>query len=239
MDMEQFVERCTAWISQKVEQAHAEGVVVGMSGGVDSSVCAVLCKRAVGDRVLGLIMPLYSSQSDIEDALTISHKFGIATKTVRLEEPYMAMLDAMGARYSERSVECANLKARLRMCTLYYYANSLNLLVAGTSNKSELLMGYFTKYGDGAADILPIASLLKREVRELAAHLGIPEHIIHKPPSAGLWPGQTDEAELGITYEVIDAFIGGEHVSERHAACIREIMQKNAHKRELPPVFVP
>lgn len=239
MDMEQFVERCTTWISQKVERAHAKGIVVGMSGGVDSSVCAVLCKRAVGDRVLGLIMPLYSSKSDIEDAITISREFDIATKMVHLEEPYAAMLDAMGAQYSERSVECANLKARLRMCTLYYHANSLNLLVAGTSNKSELVMGYFTKYGDGAADILPIASLLKTEVRELAAHLGIPERIIHKPPSAGLWPGQTDEAELGITYDVIDAFLRGEPVSERHAAHIQKIIQKNTHKRELPPVFVP
>lgn len=237
MDAGRFAARCEDWIAKKVEDAHARGIVIGLSGGVDSSVCAVLCKRAVGDGVLALIMPIYSSHTDTEDALELARTFEIETKTVQLERAYVAMLEAMGATYSERSVACANLKARLRMCTLYYHANSLKKLVAGTSNRSELLTGYYTKYGDGAADILPIASLTKRQVRELAAHLKIPESIIHKPPSAGLWSGQTDEQELGITYDEIDAFIAGESVDESVAARIREMIKNSEHKRELPPVF--
>ncbi len=237
MEAQQFVSRCAHWVSQKVEDAHTKGIVVGMSGGVDSSVCAVLCKKAVGKEVLALIMPIYSSHTDVEDAFTVAHTFGIDTKVVQLEKPYMAMLDAIGTAYSERSVECANLKARLRMCTLYYHANSLEKLVAGTSNRSELLMGYYTKYGDGAADILPLASLTKGQVRQLAAHLNIPEHIIHKAPSAGLWRGQTDEDEMGITYDEIDAFIAGEEVDKNVATQIREMIENSKHKRELAPVF--
>jgi NAD+ synthase len=179
-----------------VEGAGAEGVVLGMSGGVDSSVVAVLAKKGLGDGVLGLILPCHSDPTDVEHAQRVATKFDIKTEYVDLTPIFGCLLKTLppGGRLA-----VGNLKPRLRMATLYYYANSRNYLVMGTGNKCELACGYFTKYGDGGVDILPLGDLLKTQVRKLACELGIPEEIITKPPSAGLWEGQTDEGEMGIT----------------------------------------
>ena len=178
-------------------QAKAKGIVMGLSGGVDSCVVAALAKKAVGrNRLLALILPCGSHVSDLADATAMARKFKIKTETIDLTGVYSNLLKILP---SAKGLAKNNLKPRLRMLVLYYFANKLNYLVCGTGNKSELMVGYFTKHGDGGVDILPIGGLLKKQVRALAEELGIPGNIINKPPSAGLWHGQTDEGEMGIT----------------------------------------
>ena len=192
------------WIRERVEEAGAEGIVLGLSGGVDSALTAALAKKALGDRVLGLLMPCHSDPTDLEHARLVADRFDIETEYVDLGPAFDSLMASL-PRGSDLAV--ANLKPRLRMATLYYFANSRNYLVAGTGNKSEITVGYFTKYGDGGADILPLGGLLKTQVRELAHELGVPEEILAKPASAGLWAGQTDEGEMGITYDELDRTI--------------------------------
>jgi len=231
-------EKIALWLRQKVEEAEANGLVVGMSGGVDSSVVAVLAKRAMGENVLGLLMPCHSRPTDLEHARLVAEQFDIRTETVDLTPVYDELVNLLppGSRLAK-----GNLKPRLRMLTLYYYANNLNYLVAGTGNKTEIKVGYFTKYGDGGVDLLPIGDLYKTQVRELARSLGIPENIIAKPPSAGLWENQTDEGEMGITYPELDRILqalekGTADESDPLVQRIKEMMERSEHKRALPPV---
>lgn len=205
------------WIKVKVEDAGAKGVVVGLSGGVDSSVVAVLCNEVVP--TLGLIMPCHSEKSDTRDALTLIEKFHISHDSPNLTEVFDLLLPELR---NQTELANANLKSRLRMSVLYHYANTENKLVVGTSNKSELLTGYFTKWGDGIADILPIADLYKTDVIKLAKDLGIPKRIIEKQPSAGLWEGQTDEEELGISYKELDRIL--------------KLIESTDHKRHMPDI---
>jgi len=213
--------------------------VVGISGGIDSAVTAVLAKRALGDRVLGLIMPCHSDPTDGEHARLVAAKFGIETEYVDLTPVFDCLVEALppGGRLAR-----GNLKPRLRMTTLYYFANSRNYLVAGTGNKSELAVGYFTKYGDGGVDILPLGDLLKIQVRELAHELGIPEEIIAKPPSAGMWEGQTDEDEMGISYEELDKILAAiesgdtSNCDQGALARVRAMMAASQHKRNPIPI---
>lgn len=239
MNVEQIADKISGWISDRTREAGARGVAVGLSGGIDSAVVLALARRGVGPNVLGVMMPCESCDQDIRDALEVAASLDVATATVHLGEPYRRLLDAVpsGSRMAK-----ANLKARLRMATLYFYANALNYLVAGTGNRSEHAVGYFTKYGDGAADILPIGGLLKRQVRQLAAHLGLPRRIIDKPPSAGLWPGQTDEEELGITYEALDEIVDAIESGRKPqapadlVAKVQARIDSSRHKKMCPPV---
>ncbi len=237
-----LADEISAWIRERIEEAGARGAVLGLSGGVDSSVAAVLCKRAVSD-VLGLIMPIHSDPLDEEYASLLATKFDIPVRKVDLAPVYdlLAKILPGGAR-----LPMANLKPRLRMTTLYYFANKESRLVVGTGNKSELMMGYFTKYGDGGVDILPLGGLLKREVRELARELGVPPQIIAKPPSAGLWAGQTDEGELGITYneldEILSALEKGGDLTAYDGRLVERVKGQIAltqHKRAPLPIFEP
>ena len=239
VDLERYTERVVSWLRERVAAAGARGAVFGLSGGLDSAVVGALCRRAFADDCLALIMPCESLPADAEDAALVAHTLGIPVRTVDLTPVYRALLAAMPAVESDErrlALARANLKPRLRMTTLYYHANALNYLVVGTGNRSELEVGYFTKYGDGGVDVLPIGRLLKREVRALARHLGIPERIIARPPSAGLWSGQTDEDELGLTYETIDGVLAGEGGDPAAVARIEALHRATAHKRALPPV---
>lgn len=210
-----------------------------MSGGLDSSVVAVLCQRAFPQNTLGVIMPCHSSPEDKEHALAVAGKFSIKTKVVALDPVFDALLKALPGDKAESDsggIAEANVKPRLRMVTLYYFANQLGYMVAGAGNRSELSVGYFTKYGDGGVDILPLGNLVKKEVRELAGFLGVPQPIIDKPPSAGLWQGQTDEDEMGLGYEELDRYLVSGEASIGVRQKIESMKEASAHKRALPPV---
>jgi NAD+ synthase len=214
-------------------------VVVGMSGGLDSSVVAVLCQRALADKTLGLIMPCHGGGMDVEHAQAVTRQFRIRTQTVVLDDVFDLLcqtLPGAGLEPAAQRLAEANLKPRLRMVTLYYLANRLGCLVVGSSNRSELAVGYFTKYGDGGADILPLGNLVKSQVRDMAAHLAIPQQIIDKPPSAGLWSGQTDEEEMGLTYEELDRYLTSGEARAELKGKIDSMRAATAHKRLLPAV---
>lgn len=237
-----LIEDITGWVRHQVKLAGAEGAVLGMSGGLDSSVTAALCKRALGSSVLGLILPCHSDPLDEAHARLVAERLDITTETIELSGAFDLMVSILppGDKLSE-----ANIKPRLRMIILYYYANNLGYLVMGSGNKSELMAGYFTKYGDGAVDLLPLGGLYKTEVRQIAAELGIPQQIIEKPPSAGLWQGQTDEGEMGITYEELDralmALQGSQEQAPGDGAVerVRRIVARTQHKRLPIPIYEP
>ncbi len=239
MNTEQLAEKLTLWIRDKVLAAGCKGVVVGMSGGLDSSVLAVLCHRAFPQSMFGVIMPCHSSQEDGEHAQAVASKFSIPTKIVVLDTVFDTLLKVLPDDRVDPGVSQlakANLKSRLRMLTLYYFANRLKYMVVGAGNRSELSVGYFTKHGDGGVDILPLGNLVKGKVRKLASLLGIAQEIIDKPPSAGLWQGQTDEGELGLSYEELDGYlITGETSSELRGK-IKSMIAGSEHKRQPPPV---
>ncbi len=239
MNAEQLADKLVSWIRDKVLAAGCKGVVVGMSGGLDSSVAAVLYHRAFPQSMFGVLMPCHSSQEDEEHARAVASKFSILTKSVVLDTVFDTLLKALPGEMVEPGINRlaeANLKVRLRMLTLYYFANQLKYMVAGSGNRSELSIGYFTKYGDGGVDILPLGNLVKGEVRELAIFLGIPQEIINKTPSAGLWQGQTDEGELGLSYEELDRYlVTGEALNEVKGK-IESMIAASNHKRRPPPV---
>ena len=231
------------WIRERVRQAGAKGIVFGLSGGVDSSVVAALAKEAVGkNNLLALFMPCCSNPQDLQDAKAVAKKLGIKSKTINLSKTYNDLIKILPPA---GKMAVYNLKPRLRMLTLYYFANKLNYLVCGTGNKSEIMMGYFTKFADGGADILPIADLFKKQVRELAKELRIPEEIIYKVPSAGLWPGQSDEKEMGITYAELDDILerlgkNKKQISSKEK--VKEIkgkIKESEHKRKGPSIPSP
>ncbi|MEM4292898.1 MAG: NAD+ synthase [Thermoplasmata archaeon] len=234
------------FVSDYLEQSGAHGYILGLSGGLDSAVVCKLLADTVGpEKVAALLLPAApTSEEDMEDARNFGESLGIEIEEVRIEPVIEKFREVLGFQLSK--ISQGNLMARVRMCTLFAFANQNNLLVAGTSNKTELLTGYFTKYGDGAADILPIGDLYKTQVRLLARELKIPEKILKKAPSAGFWKGQTDEEELGISYEELDKILFGiEHflkIEEIHAITgipverISEIVrrvEKTWHKRRL------
>ena len=239
MDVEQLASKVVLGIGEQVLAAACKGGVAGMSGGLDSSVLAVLCHRAFPQNMLGVLMPCYSSQEDDEHALAVASQFSIPTKVVVLAPVFDALLQALpgdGVEPGVSRLAKANLKVRLRMLTLYYFANQFKYIVAGAGNRSELAVGYFTKYGDGGVDILPLGNLVKGQVRELANFLGIPQPIINKPPSAGLWQGQTDEGELGLSYEELDRYLVTGQASIGLRQKIESMTAASAHKRLPPPV---
>ncbi|MFH1575980.1 MAG: NAD+ synthase [Candidatus Margulisiibacteriota bacterium] len=243
-----MISQLVTWIKNKVQAAGAKGCVFGLSGGIDSAVVGVLCKKAYPDKVLGLLMPCYSGEEDLKHAQELAKKFDIPTELVDLKTVNNELFVQLeGKAYDGKAMDLAiaNLRPRLRMISLYYQANKLNYLVVGTGNRSESVMGYFTKYGDGGVDLLPLGGLLKSQVRELAEELGIPKVIIERKPSAGLWHGQTDEEEMGISYEMLDKIIVGlekKKLAGLDKKLVDKVKQKMAateHKRCLPPVFNP
>jgi len=232
VEVRELCDALVTWLRDNVYKAGARGAVFGLSGGIDSAVVGVLCKKAFGENCLGIIMPCYSNPKDEEDAVRVAEGFGIPYKKIVLDSVFdtlTAILDK-----TDNKTALSNIKPRLRMITLYYYAAINNFLVVGTGNKSELTVGYFTKHGDGGVDLLPLGNLVKRQVRELARYLEIPEDIIEKPPTAGLWEGQTDESEMGITYSQLDEYILTGEAPEEVKEKIMKMHLKSEHKRRLP-----
>ena len=237
-DYNKISNKLVDWIQEKVQDAGCEGAVIGLSGGIDSSVTSVLAKKAFSENTLGLIMPCYSNPQDQEDAKEVAEKFNIPYKIIDLDFVFDQFLTTLEGKeeVARNNLAAANLKPRLRMAALYYYANKRNSLVVGTDNRSELKIGYFTKFGDGGIDIAPLGNLVKSEVREVAKVLDIPEKIITKKPSAGLWDGQTDEGELGFSYEELDKYILTGEARDEVKEKVEQLAEKNQHKLEMPPL---
>lgn len=238
--MRQVAAELIEWLRETVDNAGATGFVIGLSGGIDSSVTAALAKRAFPDNTLGVIMPCFSIPEDARDATLLAEALEIPTVTVSLEQPFLAMIKELTGEttYDAKNddLTVANIKPRLRMATLYFYAARRKALVLGTLNRSEILVGYYTKYGDGGVDLMPLANLLKRDVRKLASYLGVPQSIIDKEPSAGLWEGHNDEAEMGVSYEEIDDYLAEGKGDERVRRTVKELSEKHRHKRFMPLV---
>lgn len=242
-DLSGVVEQIVTWIQRKVREAGARGTIVALSGGIDAAVTSALCQRAFPEANLGVTLPCHSDPQDEADARLFAEHVGVSFARVDLTPVYdalVAQLKAVDAEVDSAAtapdLALANIKPRLRMTTLYYLAARHDYLVVGTENLSELTIGYFTKYGDGGVDLLPIAGLVKEQVYELAAFLDVPEAILRRVPGAGLWAGQTDEAEMGVSYDVLDAYI---LTGEGPAAAVEKIehmRRTSEHKRERPPI---
>lgn len=228
-----------AFIRRQLKEAHADGIVYGNSGGKDCTLVGILCKAAC-DNTVGLILPCGTKRNhteDKDDALAVAEKYKITTHVVDIGEVKKAMTEAVKDAVKLTDAASSNINPRLRMTALYAVAASENRLVAGTGNRSEGYMGYFTKWGDGAYDINPIADLTVTEIYEFLAWLDAPEHIRTKAPSAGLFEGQTDESEMGITYAAIDNYILNNEANERDKEIIDKFHAKSEHKRKMPVVY--
>ncbi len=252
-DLKREEKRIVVFIRRVVARSGARGVVVGLSGGVDSAVAFALCVRALGrDCVLAALLPSkHTPPSDTEDALRLADEWGVRKVSLAISPLVDALISAAGS--GTVKLARANVQARVRMTILYYLANSQGLLVVGTGDRSEELLGFFTKFGDGGADFLPIAHLYKTQVRLMGKHLGLPAAIVSKPASPQLWPGHTAEEELPAGYEKLDVVMhclfdaGGSvpraategGVSSTVAYRVLEMNRKSAHKRALPPSLRP
>jgi NAD+ synthase len=246
-------EQIIGWMRRELSSSGARGFVVGLSGGIDSAVVARLGQLAAPDQVVAAILPCHSDPDDERDAGIVAAHFSLPTVRVDLSDAYDAAIAAVQPAVQALAGQArqtkpgdpagarrplANVKPRLRMTTLYFLANSLDYLVAGTGNRSELSIGYFTKHGDGGSDLLPLGGLVKSEVRALARELEVPAAIVERTPSAGLWLGQTDEQEMGFTYGDLERYLdeGPQGVSPALAMKIERLIRASEHKRALPPI---
>jgi len=235
-NIEEDLNERTEFIRNYIEESHTKGVIVGISGGIDSAVAAALCIKALGkENVLGIWMPAYSSPVHEKDAKALAEAIGLKLATVDVGPAFDGLVAEIGKVEQLNDLAKGNTKARLRMTTLYAVAGQKGYLVTDTCNYSEIYVGYMTKGGDGLADFNPVSSLTKHQIRILAEYLGIPKQIITKAPSADLWEGQTDEKEMGFSYEDLDRFLltgeGDSVVIEK----IERLHRISEHKRVLMP----
>lgn len=234
----EFTER-VSYIRELVEKSGVDGIVYGNSGGKDCSLVGILCKFAC-ENTVGIMMPCASKRNfeqDMKDANEVSEHFGIQSRVIDLTDVRQVEIDRLGGITNLTNAAVNNIAPRLRMTTLYAVAASENRLVAGTGNRSENYMGYFTKWGDGACDFNPISDLTATEVIEFLKWLTAPACVINKAPSAGLFDGQTDEDEMGVSYAAIDAYITTGEATERDKKIIDRYHRVSEHKRSGISVF--
>ena len=236
-DIEKEVQNIEKWILEYVENAHADGVVIGNSGGKDSATVIALATKALGkERVMTVAMPCNSIKTDIEDAKLVSNKFDVPLIEIDLTNTFNTLEKEIDKNIKSVAEAKINAKPRLRMTTLYYIAQSLNYLVIGTGNKCEAVVGYTTKWGDNAHDFNPIAEFTVEEVLQIGEYLGVPEKIIKKAPNDGLG-GLTDEEKLGVTYKQIAEYIETGKTDEKALEIIKKKEKSARHKREPIPVY--
>jgi NAD+ synthase len=245
VDAAKLADGVSTWLKERLEESRANTFVLGLSGGIDSAVVCGLAARAVGsDRVLGVIMPSASNPDDAVQAAKVASAFNVKTLTVdltSLASTFQASMPTEAALDALRVLPGTD--DGTRMTTLYYVANLVKGVVVGTGNKSEASIGYFTKYGDGGVDLFPIIDLYKFEVRAVAAEIGVPQSVIDRPPSAGLWQGQTDEDEIGLTYDELDsALVALESgntagIEQRVLDRVKALNSVSEHKRQPVPVY--
>ena len=245
----EYVNVIKSFIKSKINEADASGVVIGLSGGLDSAVTTKLCIDTLGtEKIFCLLLSTKATpKEDTEDALEFAKRIGVKYKIINISKIVNSFISNIPGKMRKKDI--GNIHARTRMIVLYYFANKNNYLVVGSGNKTERLMGYFTKYGDGACDIVPLGDLYKIQVRELAKYIKIPEKIISKTPRAGLWKGQTDEKELGIKYEILDKILYGMEkglkdseigksvgVKISEVKRIKDVVSSTKHKRKMPEI---
>ena len=237
MNLNEYLDVIVKFLKNYLPNNHQDCYVLGISGGVDSSLVAALAKKAVGkDKLFCYAMPIDSLVDDENDAVRLAKHLDLNYEVVDLTKPYHEMVkiyESTGVKLDLSTK--GNLKARIRMATLYAFAQNKRGLVLGTDNMDERYTGYYTKYGDGGVDLLPIAHLLKREVVEACLLLGLPEDLARRTPSAGLYQGQTDESEMGITYNDLDDYLLGKEISEEAKNKIERLHRISAHKRNPIP----
>lgn len=251
IDVQEEISKRVQFLKSHVKQSGTTGLLIAISGGIDSAVAAALCKKATDElaeesgmdyRTLGVFQP-YGKQEDIDDSYATARAIGLkhtvetnieeAVNEIALETEYA--LKSIGVHRHMSIPGKGNIKARTRMVIQYALAFEQNLLVVGTDHASESITGFFTKYGDGAVDIQPLSSLNKRQVRMLAEALGVPQSVLNKVPTAGLWDGQTDEAELGISYEANSDYLEGKSINPEMQKKLEQQYRKTAHKRSRIP----
>ena len=245
----------TAFVRDVVDAAGAEGAALGLSGGIDSTTVAYLAVEALGEgAVRGLVMPSEANTDEnMSDAERVAETLGIEYDVIEIEPVAEPFFEAFPAAADDRTA-AGNVYVRIRGVLNYFVANHENLVVLGTGNRSEAMTGYFTKYGDQAVDCNPIGNLYKQQVRQLAAHVGVPDDLVTKTPSAGMWTGQTDEDEMGLGYDTLDAILALhvdgplstgatvrtlDGVTEEHVERVDRLVAESAHKRTMPPAPEP
>ena len=237
MKLASYLKVIEKFLKDYLETSHCDEYVLGVSGGVDSSLCAALAKNAVGkDKLHCLLIPIASHEDDLKDALTLVKDLDLRYTIIDATETFNSFVETFkqsGLEFDKSTL--GNLKARMRMSILYAVAQKERGLVIGTDNADEKYVGYFTKHGDGACDVLPIVHLVKSEVVEASKILGIRNYLAERVPTAGLFEGQTDETEMGVKYKDLDAFLLGKKIDVTSRKRIAHLHKISAHKRNKIP----
>jgi len=250
LDTLEISRKIMEFISEEVRKSGLEGAIIAVSGGIDSALTLSLTAKALGpERVRAVTMPErdITPESDITDVMRLTGLYDVTCDVVEITPTLKALSGALPLHDPSDLLATGNVRPRIRMVVSYHYANALNMMVMGSSNKTEILTGYFTKYGDGGVDLMPLGDLYKCQVRQLASHMGVPQEIIDKTPTAGLWPGQSDEGEMGASYDTIDLILWGRDKGfstqeiasgvDADPGLVESILarvERNEHKRRLP-----
>jgi NAD+ synthase len=250
LDTLEISRKITEFISEEVKITGLKGAIIAVSGGIDSALTLSLTAKALGpERVRAITMPErdITPKSDITDVMRLTAMYDVTCDIVEITPTLEALSRALPLIDSSDKLATGNIRPRVRMIVSYHYANALKMMVVGSSNKTEHLTGYFTKYGDGGVDLMPLGDLYKCQVRQLASYMGVPQEIIDKTPTAGLWSGQSDEGEMGASYDTIDLILWGREKKFSAQEIASEIdvdlglvesilarVERNEHKRRLP-----